>query len=266
LRGLRNHKGTIIESLIHDQRFSEYVRVALASPTHGAEGSGGGTVKLKAVEPSESLVATLDPVSAEWIGALTGTANERHDGQARLHGMLARVALHEVRRRSTGSSWPAGVELEDLAYQAAADAMIAILGKLHTFRGESRFTTWAYRFVVLEVSAKLGRHYWTLHPPAVLEAQDWERLPDRLGTDPGEQAERAELVRAVRRAVEEVLTAHQRRLFTAIVVNGVPLDAVVARLGTNRNAVYKTIFDARREIRAYLAANGHLDQKGAWTP
>lgn len=215
---------------------------------------------------SEDLAPTLDPVSAEWIGALTGTASERHDGQVRLHGMLARVALHEMRRRRAGSSWLGGVELEDLAYQAAADAMIAILGKLQTFRGESRFTTWAYRFVVLEVSAKLGRHYWTLHPPAVLEAQDWERLVDRLGTDPGEQAERAELARAVRRAVDQVLTAHQRRVFTAIVVNGVPLDAVVARLGTNRNAVYKTIFDARRKIRAYLAANGYLDQSEAGAP
>jgi RNA polymerase sigma-70 factor (ECF subfamily) len=218
------------------------------------------------VKPSKDLAPTLDPVSAQWIGALTGTESERRDGQVRLHGMLARVALHEMRRRRAGSAWLGGVELEDLAYQAAADAMVAILGKLDTFRGESRFTTWAYRFVVLEVSAKLGRHYWTLHPPAVLEKQDWERLVDRLGTDPGEQAERAELARAVRRAVDEVLTAHQRRLFTAIVVDGVPLDAVVARLGTNRNAVYKTIFDARRKIRAYLAANGYLDQSGAGAP
>jgi RNA polymerase sigma-70 factor (ECF subfamily) len=231
-----------------------------------ASDAGGGAVRVSVVKPSEDLAPPLDPVSAQWIGTLTGTASERHDGQVRLHGMLARVALHEVRRRSAGRSWPAGVELEDLAYQAAADAMIAILGKLDTFRGESRFTTWAYRFVVLEVSAKLGRHYWTLHPPAALEAQDWDRLVDRLGTDPGEQAERAELVRAVRHALEQVLTAHQRRLFTAIVVNGVPLDAVVARLGTNRNAAYKTIFDARRKIRNYLTANGYLDQQGAGTP
>jgi RNA polymerase sigma-70 factor (ECF subfamily) len=78
-----------------------------------------------------------------------------------------------------------GRELDDLAHQAAADAMLAILAKLGSFRGESRFTTWAYRFVVLEVSSKLGRHYWRRHPAEHLEAEDWDRLPDRLGVGSG---------------------------------------------------------------------------------
>ncbi len=59
--------------------------------------------------------------------------------------------------------------------------MLAILGKLDSFRGESRFTTWAYRFVVLEVSSKLGRRYQRQHPAEHLDAEDWERLPDRRG-------------------------------------------------------------------------------------
>ena len=99
---------------------------------------------------------------------------------------------------------------------------------------------------MLEVSSKLGRHYWRQHPPEHLEAEDWDRLPDRLGAGPGEDAEQAELVKAVRQAVDETLTEHQRRLFVAVVLNEVPLDALVVRLGTNRNAVYKAIFDARR--------------------
>jgi RNA polymerase sigma-70 factor (ECF subfamily) len=112
---------------------------------------------------------------------------------------------------------------------------------------------------VLEVSSKLGRHYWRQHPAEHLEPEGWDRLPDRLGADPGEHAERAELVKAVRRAVDETLTAHQRRLFVAVVLNEVPLDALVSSLGTNRNAIYKTIFDARRKIRAFLVANGYLE-------
>lgn len=218
------------------------------------------------MKPSEDLVSTLDPASAEWIAALTGATAERAQGEARLHGMLVQVASHELRRRRTSTPWLAGVELEDLAHQAAADAMLAILRKLETFRGESRFTTWAYRFVILEVSSKLGRHYWRLHPQVSLEAESWERLPDLLGVDPAEHVQRAELVRAVRQAVDETLTAHQRRLFTAIVLEATPLDALVDRLNTNRNAVYKAIFDARRKIRAYLVDNGYLEREGTGRP
>ena len=222
--------------------------------------------RVASVKPPEKLESTFDPVSAEWIAALTGTAAEREQGQARLHAMLLQIARRELRRRAATTPWLAGVELEDLAHQAAADAMLAILGKLASFRGESRFTTWAYRFVILEVSAKLGRHYWRAHPQVSLEAESWEKLPDRFAVDPGEHAERTELVQAVRRAVDHTLTAHQRLLFTAIVLEQTPLDAVAHRFGTNRNAIYKTIFDARRRIRAYLVANGYFEQEEADRP
>jgi RNA polymerase sigma-70 factor, ECF subfamily len=212
------------------------------------------------VETSEQQAPALDTVSAEWISALSGDGNEREAGLARLHDLLVRVATREVRRRET----PGGIggpELDDLAHQAAADAMLAILAKLHTFRGESRFTTWAYRFVILEVSSKLGRHYWRQHPTASLDTEDWDRLPARFGIDPGEHAEHAEMVAALRVAINETLTAYQRRLFVAVVLNGIPLDAVVARLGLNRNAVYKAVFDARRKIRVFLVANGYLQER-----
>jgi RNA polymerase sigma-70 factor (ECF subfamily) len=204
--------------------------------------------------------ATLDDASAEWISALRGTGAAREAGLARLHGLLVRVAVRELRRREAGA-WISGRELDDLAHQAADDAMLAILGKLGSFRGESRFTTWAYRFVLLEVSGKLGRHYWRQHPAQHLEAGDWDRLPDRLGVGPGDLAEHADLVKAVRQAVDETLTGHQRRLFVAVVLNEVPLDALVAQLGTNRNAIYKAVFDARRKIRVFLVANGYLEDR-----
>jgi RNA polymerase sigma-70 factor (ECF subfamily) len=212
------------------------------------------------VDTCGNPAATLDAASAEWISALTGTGAVREAGLARLHGLLVRVAVRELRRREA-AAWVSGRELDDLVHQAADDAMLAILGKLGTFRGESRFTTWAYRFVVLEVSGKLGRHYWRRHPAVHLEAEDWDRLPDQLGAGPGEDAEHAELVKAVRQAVDETLTGHQRRLFVAVVLNDVPLDALVARLGTNRNAAYKAIFDARRKIRGFLVANGYLEER-----
>jgi RNA polymerase sigma-70 factor (ECF subfamily) len=183
---------------------------------------------------------------------------QREQAAARLHEMLLRAARAETRRRSSQLRI-SGPELDDLAHQAAADAVVAIIAKICEFRGESRFTTWAYKFVIFEVSAKIGRHFWR-HPRVPMEAADWERLPDRFGLDPARESEWRDLARALREAVEEELTEHQRRIFTAIAVNGVPLDALVAELGSSRNAIYKTMFDARRKLRARLVANGYLPE------
>ncbi len=199
----------------------------------------------------------LDVDSADWLVALRSSGRDREQAIDRLHGLLLRIARKEAHRRSSRLTL-AGPELDDVAHQAAADALLAIVGKLDQFRGESRFTTWAYRFVILEVSSKLGRHFWR-QPTVAMDAEDWDRLPDRFGLDPGEQAQWGELVAALRRAVDSELTPRQRLVFVAIVQNGVPLDALVAELGTNRNAVYKMMFDARRKLRASLVANGYLD-------
>jgi RNA polymerase sigma-70 factor, ECF subfamily len=121
------------------------------------------------VDASGNAAATLDDASAEWVRALNG-AGVREAGLARLHRLLVRVAVRELRRRDA-ESWIPGRELDDVAHQAAHDAMLAICGKLDSFRGESRFTTWAYRFVVLEVSSKLGRHYRRQHPAEHLDAE-----------------------------------------------------------------------------------------------
>jgi RNA polymerase sigma-70 factor, ECF subfamily len=202
----------------------------------------------------------LDEESLGWLRRLAADDGQRQAAERELHARLVRIALTEVRRRSA-STPVTGPELDDVAHQAAADAMLAILSKLGGFRGESRFTTWAYRFVILEVSSKLGRHYWR-NPPVALDAAQWERLPDRLGLDPERQAEAAGILTEVRRVVDEELTAHQRRMFVAIVVDGVPLDALAAEMGVQRNAIYKVIFDARRKIRRALVANGYLDEPG----
>jgi RNA polymerase sigma-70 factor (ECF subfamily) len=204
--------------------------------------------------------AALDAESAAWLSRLGAGGAERWAAERELHARLVRIALAEVRRRAA-STPVTGPELDDVAHQAASDAMLAILAKLGDFRGESRFTTWAYRFVILEVSSKLGRRYWR-NPPVLLDAGQWERLPDRLGIDPQQYVESAGILAEVRRVVEDELTAHQRRIFTAIVVDQIPLDALAARLGLRRNAIYKVIFDARRKIRRALAANGYLEEPG----
>ena len=210
-----------------------------------------------------AAVAGPDVDSAEWLRVLAGTGPQREEGLARLHALLLRIARAEVARRGPRLRLT-GPELDDLAYQAAADALIAITSKLGQFRGESRFTTWAYKFVIFEVSAKIGRHFWR-HPTVPFDAEVWERLPDRFGFDPAREAEWRDLVVALRRAVDEELTTRQRRVFVALVLNGVPLDALVIELASNRNAIYKTLFDARRKLRAALAANGYIGDDG-WRP
>lgn len=204
-----------------------------------------------------AAAARLDPQSAEWLTALAGTGEQREAALARLHGLLLRIAQGEVRRRGPRLRIT-GPELDDLAHQAAADALVAITGKLGQFRGESRFTTWAYKFVMFEVSAKIGRHFWR-HPDVPLDAEDWDRLPGHFGFDPAREAEWRDLLGALRRAVDEVLTARQRAVFVAIVLNQVPLDTLVIELSSNRNAIYKTMFDARRKLRSALAAQGYVD-------
>ncbi len=109
-----------------------------------------------------AVPAGLDAESAGWLRALTGVGPRREAALARLHEKLVRIARSEAARRAPRLRIT-GPELDDLAYQSAADALMAITGKLGQFRGESRFTTWAYKFVIFEVSAKIGRHFWR-HP------------------------------------------------------------------------------------------------------
>lgn len=194
---------------------------------------------------------------------VTGSAT-REDALTRLHEMLLRVATHLAYRRGPAFRI-SGPELDDLAYQAANDAMVSLLGKLETFRGESKFTTWAYRFVALEVSSKLSRHFWRA-PTVSLDLEEYERLPSVLAVDPLAQTQHRELSAAVRKAMNEALTDHQRRVFVAIVIHGVPITTMASQSGSNRGAIYKTVFDARRKIRAYLATNGYLDDEPAVVP
>jgi len=102
------------------------------------------------VQKALVVPAGLDAESAGWVRALAGPGPRREAALARLHELLVRIARGEAARRGPRLAIT-GPELDDLAFQAAADALVAITGKLGQFRGESRFTTWAYKFVIFEV-------------------------------------------------------------------------------------------------------------------
>jgi RNA polymerase sigma-70 factor (ECF subfamily) len=193
--------------------------------------------------------------SEQWVEQLRPGHSRRDRTVAKLHAVLLRVAFHELSRRLGQLRSVSGPELDDLAQQAADDALMNILDRLDDFRGLSRFTTWAYKFVMFEVSAKVARHAWQRQPPSGYELAS-ERVPDSPAAGPGDRLEQQEQLDALSAAIGE-LTERQREVFVAIALNDVPIDVVALRLGTNRNAVYKNLFDARRNLRAGMAAAGH---------
>ncbi|MBV8947182.1 MAG: sigma-70 family RNA polymerase sigma factor [Solirubrobacterales bacterium] len=173
-----------------------------------------------------------------------------------LHALLLRAARREMHRRRAWLGGASGPELDDLAHQAAADALLAIIDSLDTYRGLSRFTTWAYRFVMNHVSVKTRQHLWSGRR-VTFEDADWARLPDRLVASPYRRTEQRAQLDALRSAVEEKLTPRQRDVFVSVALNEVPIDVIALRLDSNRNAIYKTLFDARTKLRASLLEAGY---------
>ena len=171
-----------------------------------------------------------------------------------MHELLLRAARFEINRRRGSHPHLRGGDLDDLAHQAAADAMLAILHKLDTYRGESRFTTWAYKFALLEAAVKLRRRAWQGREVPI-EPEHWAVLADS-DQSPAASAEGRELLGAVAEAVETVLTPHQREVLVAVALNGVPIDVLAERLNTTRGALYKTVHDARKKLRSQLAESG----------
>ena len=190
----------------------------------------------------------------QWVTALRSAGARRDAAVAELHTLLLRAARFEVGRRRHALAHASAGDVDDLAQQAADDALVAVLAKLDSFRGDSRFTTWAYKFALLEAAVKVRRQAWR-HREVTLDADDWSRFPDALRS-PAEAAESTELLVALRDGIRRELTPHQREVLVALALNEVPIDVLAERLGTTRGALYKTLHDARRKLRTHLAATG----------
>jgi RNA polymerase sigma-70 factor, ECF subfamily len=194
------------------------------------------------------------PSSGEWLDALRDHGPRRDAAIERLHELLLRAARFEVSRRRATLPHLRGGSLDDLATQSADDALVAVLAKLDQFRGESRFTTWAYKFALLEAAVRLRRLGWQ-DREVPLEPESWDLFAGGR-TSPQADAETRELLGAIRIAIDEQLTPHQREVLVATALNGVPIDVLAERLGTTRGALYKTLHDARQKLRRCLAEQG----------
>jgi RNA polymerase sigma-70 factor (ECF subfamily) len=208
----------------------------------------------------------LDDESEAWIRQLSAHGRERESTVEDLHALLLRATRFEIGRRDRQARVGGSVCLDDLAVQAADDALVAILAKLHTYRGNSRFTTWAYKFALLEAAVKARRRPWEGRELR-LEPAGWAELLDDGRASPASQAEASELINAVREAIADALTPHQRAVLVATTLNDIPIDVLAERLSTTRGALYKTLHDARRKLRKELAQDGlALDPRGAGAP
>jgi RNA polymerase sigma-70 factor (ECF subfamily) len=194
--------------------------------------------------------ATLDEESRAWLRDLRSDGAVKDQAVARLHSLLIRAARFEVARRRAALPHVRGSDLDDLANQAADDALVSVLRRLDDFRGASRFTTWAYKFALLEAAVKLRKRAWQGRE-IPLEQETWSLFAS-AGLAPDAEVEQSELVAALQRAIDAVLTPHQRRVLVALALNGVPIDVLADRLDTTRGALYKTLHDARRKLRTHL--------------
>lgn len=195
----------------------------------------------------------LDEDSRAWLRDLRADGPPHEAAVERLHALLLRGARFEVARRGAGLPHLRGDELGEIALEAADDALMSVLARIDSFRGASRFTTWAYKFALLEAAVKLRKRAWQGRE-IPLEQETWD-LFSSAGLGPGGAAEQSELVSALQDGIA-ALTPHQRRVLVALAVNGVPIDVVADRLNTSRGALYKTLHDARRSLRSYLAQRG----------
>jgi RNA polymerase sigma-70 factor (ECF subfamily) len=194
----------------------------------------------------------LDGASRAWLDALHSHSPRREEAIGRLHALLLREARFDVRRRTASLAHPSGTDLDDLAVQAADDAVVAILAKLDQFRGDSLFTTWARRFVGREAAAKVRRRLGHARELPSDEGFEHARLWPVHAESPHERAVARELARTLARLIADVLTTRQRQVLIALAMDDVPTKDLARRLDTTTGALYKTLHDARRKLRANL--------------
>jgi RNA polymerase sigma-70 factor, ECF subfamily len=226
--------------------------------TSGSRDANAVMLEATATPPRDGSARPAD--GETWISALRGPAAVREEALAELHALLVRAARYELGRRRGQLAHLGPAAIEELATQAADDALMAILGKLDTFRGASRFTTWAYKFALLEAGVKARRQAWLGREISITD-ETWPELP-ATGRSPQQCLEDAEMLGVLRDAVRSALTPHQREVFAALALNGIPIDVLAERLGSTRGALYKTLHDARQKLRLELAASGYGREAG----
>jgi RNA polymerase sigma-70 factor (ECF subfamily) len=195
----------------------------------------------------------VDRSNEQWIAALSQPGPEYDVALEDLRAILVRGLGYALSDRSNVRE----SDLEDFAQ----DALLKILKGLHTFRGESRFTTWAHKIAVRVAFTELRRRRWrdfSLDEMTESREGDSDFIPDRLADPsigPEQEAMQRAMLDTLRRLIREELTDKQRQAMEAV-LKGMPLEEVARRMDTNRNALYKLLHDARRRLQEAMLDEG----------
>ena len=193
-----------------------------------------------------------DRSNAEWIADLSRP--DPSEAIADLRAILVRGLRFALSSRVQG-------DLEMMVDDFVQDALVRILDKLDTFRGESRFTTWAQKITVRVAFSELRRQRWKdISLQDLIPSNDAGDFTPVVLSDPGpnpeQQTTQQLMTDMVMRLVMEELTDRQREVMLAVMVGGMPLEEVARRMDTNRNALYKLIHDARKRLQKRLDLEG----------
>lgn len=196
----------------------------------------------------------------EWVRELSAGGEEQAAALGDLRAYLLRAARYALQRHRGHLAHVSPADLDQMAEDCAQEALLAILDHVKDFRGDSRFTTWAYKFAINMALVARRREAWKhVSLDALLEqagSSKWLAEAQTAAGDPEQTARRAEAWAAIRGIIEDDLTDRQRQALKAIVADGVPLDELVRHWGSNRNAAYKLLHDARRKLKSRLEARG----------
>jgi RNA polymerase sigma-70 factor (ECF subfamily) len=188
----------------------------------------------------------------EWIAALSEPGPEFDAALADLRALLVRGLGYALSSRSNVDE----AMLEDFAQ----DALVKILDALDTFRGESKFTTWAQKIGVRVAYTELRRHRWRdVSLEGITDFPDSDFVPSFMADSsagPEQQTIQHTVLETIQRVIQEDLTDKQRQALVAIRIQGLPLEETARRMGTNRNALYKLLHDARQRLKTQLLAEG----------
>lgn len=206
--------------------------------------------------------STTERTNEDWIADLTSDLpNVRDRALADLRQRLQRSILYYLSQERSDLRDLSGQELNQMAEDIAQDALVRIMNNVLTFRGESLFTTWANRIAIRLAISDLRRARYKDFSLDTLTA-DGELLPASSAStndtppNPEEATERSDVLEIISRAFDEALTERQFRALEAVALKGIPMDIVAEQMGTNRNALYKLLHDARKKLRAHLEAQG----------
>lgn len=205
---------------------------------------------------------TAERSNEQWITDLDTPGTAQTTALAELRLRLQRSIFYYLRNERSDLATLSNQEIEQMAEDLAQDATLRVMDNLHTFKGNSRFLTWATKIAVRLAISDLRRARYKdfsldeLTAEGETQIASAESVTGSSPPNPELATERAEVMQKVSRAFEEALTERQYQALNAVALQGVPLDVVAEQMNTNRNALYKLLHDARRKLRAHLESQG----------